>query len=101
MSKLITHIKRLALALCLATPIVSWAAPTATVVWRSNLGQSYSIYAVTQRDAALSEGKLTVSSTWGEKAPYFDMEGLGAGTVSVLVKYSGLRYMNLTQVALV
>lgn len=86
----ITSIKRLVLALCLATPVVSWATPTATVVWRSNLGQSYSIYAVTQRDAALSEGKLTVSSTWGEKAPYFDMEGLGAGTVSVLVKYSGL-----------
>lgn len=90
MSKPITSIKRLALALCLATPVVSWATPTADVVWRNNLGQSYSIYAVTQRDAALSEGKLTVSSTWGKKAPYFDMEGLGAGTVSVLVKYSGL-----------
>ena len=90
MSKLITQMKRVALALCLATPIVSWATPTATVVWRSNLEQSYSIYAVTQRDAALSEGNLTVSSTWGTKAPYFDMEGLGSGTVSVLVKYSGL-----------
>ena len=34
MKTLITRIKRLALALCLATPIVSWAAPTATAVWQ-------------------------------------------------------------------
>lgn len=83
--------KLLNLAIALAFPIAAMAAPTATAVWRSNLGQSYPIYAVTPRDATLnSDDTLTVSSTWGDKAPYIDMEGKGVGTISVLVKYSGL-----------
>jgi len=63
MSKLITHIKRLALALCLATPIVSWAAVDYTgtvyepwsysagcVVWRATSGQLF--HASTVADVA-------------------------------------------------
>ena len=85
MSKLITQIKRFALALCLATPIVSWAAPTATAVWRSNLGQSYTIggntYALTipsnetKASAVLNQdGTVTVTNEWtGLSAPYFDL----------------------------
>ena len=86
---------RLVTAFALALPLAAWAAPTATAVWRSNLGQSYTIggntYAVTPRDGTLNQdGTITVSSTWGDKAPYIDLEGANVGIVSVLVKYSGL-----------
>ena len=86
---------RLVAAFALALPLAAWAAPTATAVWRSNLGQSYTIggntYAVTPRDGTLNQdGTITVSSTWGDKAPYIDLEGANVGIVSVLVKYSGL-----------
>ena len=85
----------LAAALAFALPVSAIAAPTATAVWRSNLGQSYTIggnaYAVTPRDGTLNQdGTITVSSTWGDKAPYIDLEGANVGIVSVLVKYSGL-----------
>ena len=102
MSKLITRIKRLALALCLATPVVSWAAPTATAVWRSNLGQSYTIggntYALTipSNDTKASgvlnqDGTVTLTNEWtGLAAPYFDLSATGTENVSVLVKFSGL-----------
>ena len=86
--------KWVAAAAC-ALPLAAMAAPTATAVWRSNLGQSYTIggntYAVTPRDGTLNQdGTITVSSTWGDKAPYIDLEGANVGIVSVLVKYSGL-----------
>ena len=86
---------RLVAAFALALPLAAWAAPNATAVWRSNLGQSYTIggntYAVTPRDGTLNQdGTITVSSTWGDKAPYIDLEGANVGIVSVLVKYSGL-----------
>ena len=102
MSKLITQIKRFALALCLATPIVSWAAPTATAVWRSNLGQSYTIggntYALTipsdetKASGVLNQdGTVTLTNEWtGLAAPYFDLSATGTENVSVLVKFSGL-----------
>ena len=102
MKTLITRIKRLALALCLATPIVSWAAPTATAVWRSNLGQSYTIggntYALTipSNDTKASgvlnqDGTVTLTNEWtGLAAPYFDLSATGTENVSVLVKFSGL-----------
>jgi len=86
---------RLVAAFALALPLAAMAAPNATAVWRSNLGQSYTIggntYAVTPRDGTLNQdGTITVSSTWGDKAPYIDLEGANVGIVSVLVKYSGL-----------
>ena len=86
---------RLVAAVALVLPLAAMATPTATAVWRSNLGQSYTIggntYAVTPRDGTLNQdGTITVSSTWGDKAPYIDLEGANVGIVSVLVKYSGL-----------
>lgn len=86
---------RIVAAFALALPLAAWAAPTATAVWRSNLGQSYTVgghtYAVTPRDGTLNQdGTISVSSTWGDGAPYIDLEGTGVGIVSVLVKYSGL-----------
>ena len=86
---------RLVAAFALALPLAATAAPTATAVWRSNLGQAYTIggntYAVTPRDGTLNQdGTITVSSTWGDKAPYIDLEGANVRIVSVLVKYSGL-----------
>ena len=64
---------RLFAAFALALPLAAMAAPNATAVWRSNLGQSYTIggntYAVTPRDGTLNQdGTITVSSTWGDKA---------------------------------
>lgn len=87
-------IKWVAAAAC-ALPLAAMAVPTATAVWRSNLGQSYTIggntYALTPRNGTLNQdGTITVSSTWGHKAPYIDLEGANVGIVSVLVKYSGL-----------
>ena len=101
MNKLTKGIKRLALALCLATPVVSWATPTATVVWRSNLGQSYTIggnaYALTipsdgtKASGVLNDdGTVTVTNDWtGLSAPYFDLSAIKPTSVSVLVKFSG------------
>ena len=91
----ITSIKRLALALCLATPFVSWAAPTATAVWRSNLGQSYAIggntYAFAPGAGTLNgDGTITAPATWTSNLPSIDLEGKGVQAISVLVKYSGL-----------
>ena len=73
----------------------SATAVTPTAVWVKNLGQSYTIdgktYAVTLRNGTLNQdGTITVSSTWGHPAPYIDMDGKGIGTISILVKYSGL-----------
>ena len=73
----------------------SATAVTPTAVWVKNLGQSYTIdgktYAVTLRNGTLNQdGTITVSSTWGHAAPYIDMDGKGIGTISILVKYSGL-----------
>ena len=75
-------------------------AVTPTAVWSKNLGQSYTIdgktYAITPRNGTLNQdGTITVSSTWGHKAPYIDMDGQGVGTISILVKYSGL---DITQI---
>ena len=98
----ITSIKRLALALCLATPVVSWAAPTATAVWRSNLGQSYTIggntYGVTipgnetkQAGVLNADGTITVTNEWtGFSSPYIGLSSANPTAVSMLVKFSGL-----------
>ena len=89
MKTLITRIKRLALALCLATPIVSWAAPTATAVWRSNLGQAYA-YSISPNAGVVDNGVITMSGGSGNMGPTIDLSKVGATAVSVLVKYSSL-----------
>ena len=76
MSKLITQIKRLALALCLATPIVSWAAYTTTgyedfgttagvVLWRTTTEGNFSggaVIAIAEDGTPGEAGTLT----WGQ-----------------------------------
>ena len=55
---------RLVAAFALALPLAAWSAPTATAVWRSNLGQSYTIgghtYAVTPNGGTLDNGVITM-----------------------------------------
>lgn len=76
MSKLITRIKRLALALCLATPIVSWAAYTTTgyedfgdtagvVLWRSTTAGNFSAGAVIAIAEDGTPGDVG-TMTWGQ-----------------------------------
>lgn len=79
--------------------------PTATAVWRSNLGQSYTIggntYALripagtdssgNQSSAGIlnSDGTVTVTNEWtGWRSPYFQF-GSDVTSISVLVKFSG------------
>ena len=76
MSKLITQIKRFALALCLATPIVSWAAYTTTgyedfgntagvVLWRTTTEGNFSggaVIAIAEDGTPGEAGTLT----WGQ-----------------------------------
>ena len=92
--------KALAMAIAAALCAQLAYAVTPTAVWSKNLGQSYTIdgktYAITPRNGTLNQdGTITVSSTWGHKAPYIDMDGQGVGTISILVKYSGL---DITQI---
>ena len=93
-------VKAMATALAAALCAQLAYAVTPTAVWSKNLGQSYTIdgktYAITPRNGTLNQdGTITVSSTWGHKAPYIDMDGQGVGTISILVKYSGL---DITQI---
>lgn len=101
LQKLLGRTRLLATAV-LALPAVSLAAPTATAVWRSNLGQSYAIggntYALTipsnetKSSGVLNQdGTVTLTNEWtGLAAPYFDLSANGIENVSVLVKFSGL-----------
>ena len=73
MSKLITQIKRFALALCLATPIVSWAADytgtdyepwngvSGAVAWRGD-GGNFEVSKVA--DITVAEGVATIGETY-------------------------------------
>ena len=93
-------VKAMATAIAAALCAQLAYAVTPTAVWSRNLGQSYTIdgktYAITPRNGTLNQdGTITVSSTWGHKAPYIDMDGQGVGTISILVKYSGL---DITQI---
>ena len=99
--------KLIGLAMALLLPVVTWAvvgtgsAPTATAVWRSNLGQSYLIggdtYALkiygagTEKSAGILnlDGTVTVTNEWtGWSSPCFEF-GSDVTSVSVLVKFSG------------
>ncbi len=80
----------------------AYAAPTATAVWRSNLGQSYTIggntYGVTipgnetkQAGVLNADGTITVANEWtGFSSPYIGLSGANPTAVSMLVKFSGL-----------
>ncbi|MBO7496498.1 MAG: hypothetical protein J6T98_08080, partial [Salinivirgaceae bacterium] len=86
------------LGLCIFAIGHAWAtAPTATAVWRSNLGDSYGIngktYAITPSGGTLNQdGTITAPTGWSSDvyAPYFDFSSVSVDNVSVLVKYSGL-----------
>jgi len=92
---------RLVAAFALALPLAAIAAPTATAVWRSNLGQSYTIggntYALkiygAGTDSAAGilnlDGTVTVTNGWtGWSSPCFEF-GSDVTSISVLVKFSG------------
>ena len=92
---------RLVAAFALALPLAAWAAPNATAVWRSNLGQSYTIggdvYALkiygAGTDSAAGilnlDGTVTVTNEWtGWSSPCFEF-GSDVTSISVLVKFSG------------
>lgn len=92
---------RLFAAFALALPLAAMAAPTATAVWRSNLGQSYTIggdvYALkiygAGTDSAAGilnlDGTVTVTNEWtGWSSPCFEF-GSDVTSISVLVKFSG------------
>ena len=92
---------RLVAAFALALPLAAMAAPTATAVWRSNLGQSYTIggdvYALkiygAGTDSAAGilnlDGTVTVTNEWtGWSSPCFEF-GSDVTSISVLVKFSG------------
>ena len=90
-----TIVRTFAFALALCATSGAWATPTATAVWRSNLGDSYKIggvtYGITPSSGTLNEdGTITAPGTWTTAAPYIDLEGKGIDTISILVKYSGL-----------
>ena len=80
----------------------AYAAPTATAVWRSNLGQSYTIggntYGVTipgnetkQAGVLNANGTITVANEWtGFSSPYIGLSSANPTAVSMLVKFSGL-----------
>ena len=80
----------------------AYAAPTATAVWRSNLGQSYTIggntYGVTipgnetkQAGVLNADGTITVANEWtGFSSPYIGLSSANPTAVSMLVKFSGL-----------
>ncbi len=80
----------------------AYAVPTATAVWRSNLGQSYTIggntYGVTipgnetkQAGVLNADGTITVTNEWtGYSSPYIGLSGANPTAVSMLVKFSGL-----------
>ena len=80
----------------------AYAAPTATAVWRSNLGQSYTIggntYGVTipgnetkQAGVLNADGTITVTNEWtGYSSPYIGLSSANPTAVSMLVKFSGL-----------
>ena len=92
---------RLVAAFALALPLAAIAAPTATAVWRSNLGQSYTIggntYALkiygAGTDSAAGilnlDGTVTVTNGWtGWSSPCFEFDS-DVTSISVLVKFSG------------
>ena len=93
---------RLVAAVALALPFAAFAAPTATAVWRSNLGQSYTIggntYGVTipgnetkQAGVLNADGTITVANEWtGFSSPYIGLSSANPTAVSMLVKFSGL-----------
>ena len=80
----------------------AYAAPTATAVWRSNLGQSYTIggntFGVTipgnetkQAGVLNADGTITVANEWtGFSSPYIGLSSANPTAVSMLVKFSGL-----------
>ena len=92
---------RIVAAFAFALPLAAMAAPTATAVWRSNLGQSYTIggdvYALkiygAGTDSAAGilnlDGTVTVTNEWtGWSSPCFEF-GSDVTSISVLVKFSG------------
>ena len=85
------------LGLCIFAIGHVWAtAPTATAVWRSNLGDSYRIggltYAIMPSVGTLNpDGTITAPSEWSSSgAPYIDLSTIKPSSVTVLVKFSGL-----------
>ena len=87
--------KLLKLAIACSLPLAAMATPTATAVWRSNLGQSYTIggntYAFAVGGGTLNgDGTITAPASFTSNLPYIDLEGKGVQAISVLVKYSGL-----------
>lgn len=94
MKKLITRIKRLALALCLATPIVSWAAaPTPVAVWDGNFSASeltkFSGYELVDWNETHGENNSSVRIDRANQGLMFNAEN-GVSAVTVLVRYSNL-----------
>ena len=92
---------RIVAAFALALPLAAMAAPTATAVWRSNLGQSYTIggntyslkiYGAGTENSAGTlnpNGTVTVTNGWtGWPSPCFEFSS-DVTSVSVLVKFSG------------
>ncbi len=86
-------IKWVAAAAC-ALPLAAMAAPTATAVWRSNLGQSYTIggntFAVAPNGGALQEDGTIKMGTENSKLGATIALPAGTRSVSVLVKFSNL-----------
>lgn len=88
--------RTIALILLLFATGQAWAtAPTPTVVWRNNLGESYTVggvqYAIAYNNGSLgSDGNITTANGYNLGAT-IDLSAIsGLKNVSVLVKYSGL-----------
>ena len=98
MSKLITHIKRLALALCLATPIVSWAA-TPVAVWDGDFNDltKFTGYELVDWNQTHGENNSTVTIDRANQGLMF-RSSTGKAGVTVLVRYSNLSASNNNRV---
>lgn len=91
--------RTLALLLALCATTSAWAAaPTPTVVWRNNLGESYTSggnkYGIELESGAgsvNSSGNITMSTSYYKKGATIDLSGISnLKKASVLVKYSSL-----------
>ena len=90
MKTLITRIKRLALALCLAAPVVSWAAEPAAV-WDGDFTATQTGYNLNRSGNALSQDNstITIDQSVGVKV---DFTTGFSDAMTVMFKYSDLTF---------